>query len=163
MSLNKYMYITSCQCVHISLRNKFVFSSFQCPGADKLFNTHLVINSGGEIVSTYRKLHLFDVDIPGKVRLCESDFTLPGQHITPPVSTPAGNLALSIVSFYNVQYSTCVHFNSLPPCLPLPYLAILFMPLLIVTTFTVLAGKYGVPYVKICEVHGGNACMTCQV
>ena len=22
---------------------------------------------------------------------------------------------------------------------------------------------YGVPFVKICEVYGGNACMTCQV
>ena len=22
---------------------------------------------------------------------------------------------------------------------------------------------YGVPFVKICEVNGGNACMTCQV
>lgn len=59
-----------------------------------------MINSEGEIVSTYRKIHLFDMDNKTTgVRLMESDYVLPGQKIEPPISTPIGKLALSIVSF----------------------------------------------------------------
>lgn len=35
------------------------------------------------------------------VRLMESDYVLAGQKIEPPISTPAGKLGLSIVSFLN--------------------------------------------------------------
>lgn len=68
---------------------------------EHISNTHILINSEGEIVSTYRKIHLFDMDNKNTgVRLMESDYVLPGQKIEPPISTPIGKLALSIVSFY---------------------------------------------------------------
>ncbi|VDK54097.1 unnamed protein product, partial [Dibothriocephalus latus] len=36
-------------------------------GSDgKLYNTSVVYNPEGEVVGTYRKVHLFDIDIPGK-------------------------------------------------------------------------------------------------
>ncbi|XP_041970157.1 nitrilase and fragile histidine triad fusion protein NitFhit isoform X2 [Aricia agestis] len=64
---------------------------------DKIFNTHIIINNKGEIVETYRKLHLFDVEIPEKnVRLKESDFCTAGSHIVAPVETPVGNVGLAI-------------------------------------------------------------------
>ncbi|KZC07003.1 Nitrilase like protein 1 [Dufourea novaeangliae] len=60
-------------------------------------NTHIIINSDGEIVGTYRKAHLFDMDNKNTgVRLMESDYVLPGNEIVPPVSTPVGKLGLSI-------------------------------------------------------------------
>lgn len=65
----------------------------------KLHNTHVVLDSEGEIKATYSKAHMFDLDIPGKIRLCESDYTIPGNGITPPVSTPVGKVGLGIVSF----------------------------------------------------------------
>jgi predicted amidohydrolase len=37
--------------------------SSQVDGTEKLGNTHIVINDNGSIAATYRKLHLFDVDI----------------------------------------------------------------------------------------------------
>lgn len=43
----------------------------------RLFNTAFVI-VGGAIRARYRKLHLFDADIPGQPRLRESDDTAPG-------------------------------------------------------------------------------------
>lgn len=50
----------------------------------------------GKIVSTYRKIHLFDVDIKYGPRLMESDSTLKGNAIVDPVSTPLGKIGLQI-------------------------------------------------------------------
>ncbi|XP_076618748.1 ntrilase and fragile histidine triad fusion protein NitFhit [Colletes latitarsis] len=60
-------------------------------------NTHIIIDSNGEIVGTYRKAHLFDMENKNTgVRLMESDYVLPGEKIEPPISTPIGKLGLSI-------------------------------------------------------------------
>ncbi|KAF6040482.1 hypothetical protein EB796_001195 [Bugula neritina] len=61
----------------------------------KVYNTHLIVDPDGNIAGAYRKMHLFDVDIPDKVRLCESDYTLAGNEISKVVATPAGNIGLS--------------------------------------------------------------------
>lgn len=72
---------------------------------EHISNTHILINSEGEIVSTYRKIHLFDMDNKNTgVRLMESDYVLPGQKIESPISTPIGKLALSIVSFLYLNF-----------------------------------------------------------
>ncbi|GMT24905.1 hypothetical protein PFISCL1PPCAC_16202, partial [Pristionchus fissidentatus] len=60
------------------------------------WNSHIVIDSEGSTRARYDKLHLFDLEIPGKVRLMESEFSKGGSEIVPPVSTPIGNLGLSI-------------------------------------------------------------------
>ena len=49
------------------------------PGDPKrTFNTAIVINPGGHLIASYRKIHLFDVDIPGGATLRESDATARG-------------------------------------------------------------------------------------
>lgn len=48
------------------------------PGdSNRTFNTAVVINPGGHLIARYRKIHLFDVDIPGTT-LKESDATAAG-------------------------------------------------------------------------------------
>ncbi len=42
------------------------------PEAEKSYNTSVVIAPSGEVVATYRKVHLFDVNVPGGVEHRES-------------------------------------------------------------------------------------------
>jgi predicted amidohydrolase len=42
------------------------------------YNTCAVFDRNGELLARYRKLHLFDVDLPDGTRLCESAGTSPG-------------------------------------------------------------------------------------
>ncbi|KAI2663009.1 Deaminated glutathione amidase [Labeo rohita] len=51
----------------------------------------------GEMVSVYRKTHLFDVELTSKgVSLKESAFTIPGPRLVPPVQTPIGKVGLGV-------------------------------------------------------------------
>jgi predicted amidohydrolase len=47
----------------------------------KYANTALVFNPAGEIIAKYRKIHLYDVEIPGRVSSRESDSVEPGDEI----------------------------------------------------------------------------------
>lgn len=63
----------------------------------RIYNSHIIINNKGDIVSVYRKSHLFDVELPDKgVSLKESGFTIPGPSLVPPVQTPIGKVGLGI-------------------------------------------------------------------
>ncbi|KAG0067714.1 Carbon-nitrogen hydrolase [Linnemannia elongata] len=62
----------------------------------RLYNTHVLISPHGTITQTYRKIHLFDVDIANGPRLMESNSTVAGDRLVPPVSTPVGKIGLSI-------------------------------------------------------------------
>lgn len=68
----------------------------------RLFNAHLIVNDRGEIVSVYRKVHLFNLDIPG-TRLVESEFSQPGNAIIKPVETPAGRVGQGIC--YDLRFA----------------------------------------------------------
>ena len=50
-------------------------------GTDRVFNTHVIVDDEGEVQSIYRKIHLFDVSIPGKVNLQESATTAAGEDL----------------------------------------------------------------------------------
>ena len=39
------------------------------PDPSHRYNTHVIINSAGEVVSSYRKIHLFDINLPGGPKL----------------------------------------------------------------------------------------------
>eukprot|EP00898_Chlorokybus_atmophyticus_P004356 jgi/Chlat1/4921/Chrsp31S04833 len=70
---------------------------FQETSADpsRLNNTHVLIDSEGHKVAVYRKIHLFDVDIPDGPRLMESKSTKAGSSLTV-ADSPAGRLGLSV-------------------------------------------------------------------
>jgi nitrilase len=49
---------------------------------ERLYNTGLVVNPDGGVIAKYRKLHLFDVEIPGGRKYLESKTITPGQEIS---------------------------------------------------------------------------------
>jgi predicted amidohydrolase len=61
----------------------------------KSYNTSLVIDGKGEIRGIYRKMHLFDVDLPGQVTVCESDSRVPGAEVVT-AATDLGTIGMSI-------------------------------------------------------------------
>jgi len=69
-------------------------------GADRLFNTSCAIDADGEVVSVYRKIHMFDVDVDG-VRYRESDNEQPGDEI---VTGRLGELELGLTVCYDLRF-----------------------------------------------------------
>ncbi len=73
-------------------------SAPESPG--RRYNTHALLDSAGALVASYRKLHLFDIDIPGRVTLRESAVTLPGDALVA-ADSPVGKLG--ITTCYDVR------------------------------------------------------------
>ena len=67
----------------------------EIPRSKRIHNTSVLIDDRGRIASTYRKVHLFDIDIKDGVTFFESKTVKPGD--TPVVAdTPLGRLGLTI-------------------------------------------------------------------
>ena len=87
------MYIVLCPKLY------YQFQYIQGPPDDKrVHNSHVLVDDHGSIAAVYRKIHLFDIDVKDGPQLKESDGTIPGDQIVPPVPTPVGNVGLAIVS-----------------------------------------------------------------
>ena len=52
------------------------------PETKKYYNTSLVFGPEGTLLATHRKVHLFDIDIPGKITFRESEVLSPGNKVT---------------------------------------------------------------------------------
>jgi omega-amidase len=48
----------------------------------RLYNTSLSFGPDGQLLAKHRKIHLFDIDIPGKISFQESATLSPGNCIT---------------------------------------------------------------------------------
>ena len=65
------------------------------PDADHRYNTHVLVDSDGDVRASYRKIHLFDVDIPNGPVLMESKTASPGDAIVA-ADSPIGRLGMTV-------------------------------------------------------------------
>lgn len=83
----------------LSLRLKITLVGGSIPerskDAERVFNTSLVFGANGALLGKYRKLHLFDVELPGGRSYRESDWSLAGES-TCVLDSPIARLGLAI-------------------------------------------------------------------
>jgi predicted amidohydrolase len=73
----------------------------ESPEKERFFNTSVVLSPGGEIIATYRKIHLFDVNVPGAIVHRESDIIAPGDEM---VVAHVEGLALGLSICFDVRF-----------------------------------------------------------
>jgi len=71
------------------------------PSTEKLYNTSLIFSPTGALLGKHRKVHLFDIDIPGKIKFRESEVLTAGDTLTL-VDTPYGKIGVAIC--YDVRF-----------------------------------------------------------
>ncbi|KAL2649282.1 hypothetical protein R1flu_017410 [Riccia fluitans] len=67
----------------------------------RLYNTCYIYGTKGELKGKHRKVHLFDIDIPGKITFKESDTLTPGESLTI-VDTDVGRIGVGIC--YDIRF-----------------------------------------------------------
>ncbi|KAI5293322.1 hypothetical protein KEM52_005647 [Ascosphaera acerosa] len=72
------------------------------PSDKKYYNTSLVFDPRGRLVGTHRKVHLFDIDIPGKITFRESDVLSAGDALTVVDLPEYGRIAVAIC--YDIRF-----------------------------------------------------------
>ncbi|KAF1811343.1 putative nitrilase family protein [Eremomyces bilateralis CBS 781.70] len=68
----------------------------------KYYNTSLTFGPAGQLLATHRKVHLFDIDIPGGFKFKESEVLSPGNNVTVVDLPEYGKLGIAIC--YDVRF-----------------------------------------------------------
>ena len=68
---------------------------------ERLYNTCLIIDNTGSIVGKHRKIHLFDIDVPGRIKFKESD-ALSAGHSPTIIESPWGPIGVGIC--YDIRF-----------------------------------------------------------
>jgi predicted amidohydrolase len=71
------------------------------PNQSRRYNTSILFAPDGKQLAVYRKIHLFDIDLPGRVTVKESDVKMPGSEVVT-ATTEIGTIGLSVC--YDVRF-----------------------------------------------------------
>lgn len=71
------------------------------PDDEHTYNTTLVFDRTGTLTARYRKIHLYDVEIPGRVSYQESRTVAPGEE---PVVTPVDGVEVGLSICYDLRF-----------------------------------------------------------
>ncbi|XP_031107403.1 omega-amidase, chloroplastic-like [Ipomoea triloba] len=84
-----------------SLQITIIGGSIPERSGDKLYNTCCVFGTNGELLAKHRKIHLFDIDIPGQMTFKESNTLTAGENPTI-VDTAVGRIGIGIC--YDIRF-----------------------------------------------------------
>ena len=85
---------------------------------DKLYNTCTVYDPEGKLIAKHRKMHLFDIDIPGKITFKESETLCPGSEFTS-FDTPYCKIGIGIC--YDIRFAEMAQIYAKQGCKMLFY------------------------------------------
>jgi deaminated glutathione amidase len=92
--------------------------------SSKVYNTSLLFDAAGRQLAIYRKIHLFDVELPGQVSYQESNWLAPGDRVVA-TDTNFGRIGQAIC--YDLRFGELFLRLSNPPsdviCLPAAFTA----------------------------------------
>lgn len=89
------------------------------PSTSKYYNTSLTFSPTGTLLATHRKVHLFDIDIPGKITFKESEVLSPGNKVTLVDLPDYGKVAIAIC--YDVRFPELAMIAARHGCFALIY------------------------------------------
>ncbi|KAI0386845.1 carbon-nitrogen hydrolase [Hypomontagnella monticulosa] len=89
------------------------------PASKKYYNTSLIFGPDGSLLGAHRKVHLFDIDIPGKITFRESDVLSPGNKLTIVDLPGYGRIAVAIC--YDVRFPELAMIAARRGCFALVY------------------------------------------
>ncbi|KAJ7098174.1 carbon-nitrogen hydrolase [Mycena belliarum] len=92
--------------------------SYRTRDGENLYNTCTVYNPNGDLVAKHRKVHLFDIDIPGKITFKESE-TLTGGTTTNFFDTEFARVGLGIC--YDIRFPELAMISARQGCHVLIY------------------------------------------
>ncbi|CAB4391910.1 unnamed protein product [Rhizophagus irregularis] len=84
----------------------------------KLFNTCLVYDTEGNLIAKHRKVHLFDINIPGKIKFQESETLSPGNSLTQ-FETDYGKIGIGIC--YDMRFPEMAMIAARKGCIAMIY------------------------------------------
>uniref|UniRef100_A0A4W6DZ97 omega-amidase n=1 Tax=Lates calcarifer TaxID=8187 RepID=A0A4W6DZ97_LATCA len=87
-------------------------------GGGKLYNSCTVFGPDGELILKHRKIHLFDIDVPGKVSFQESETLSPGSSLSM-FETPFCKVGVGIC--YDMRFAELAQLYSRRGCQLLVY------------------------------------------
>lgn len=76
----------------------------------RLYNSSYIFDRSGEILGRHRKVHLFDIDVPGEITFKESDVLTPGDQVTV-VDTELCKIGVAIC--YDVRFPELIRLMAL--------------------------------------------------
>jgi len=89
------------------------------PESSKYYNTCLIFGPDGKLLATHRKVHLFDIDIPGKIRFKESEVLSPGNDVTIVDFPEFGKVGIAIC--YDIRFPELAMVAARKGCFALFY------------------------------------------
>ncbi|CAO3620193.1 unnamed protein product [Cunninghamella blakesleeana] len=85
---------------------------------DKIYNTLTAYDPTGKMIGEHRKVHLFDIDIPGNITFKESDILTQGESLTQ-IDTKYGKIGLGIC--YDIRFPEMAMIAARKGCIAMIY------------------------------------------